>query len=277
MEALDSVYWNKCIDKVMKEAEQYLIYDGIIAPPSDTSSTENDVIPNSNVSEFVTISSQSNALSTNTELKSVAVKKIKKKRNKIPGGLRFRELVVKQCTKDLISPTELSSKHGISIKTIQNWVTSSGARLPRKYKKKLLKVSIPINDQPSCSSSISDTTYGDHSYTRTDFNSPTAIQKVKLNPCTTKSLHCPIPMCKFETSRKSCLNQHIRSHTSCKLCGEVFPGKRQLVVHMTTHKEKKKLLCEFCSKEFKDNSNRWKHMKICKKRPEGVKPVGTRH
>ena len=60
MEALDSVYWNKCIDKVMKEAEQYLIYDGIIAPPSDTSSTEN-------VSEFVTISSQSNALSTNTK------------------------------------------------------------------------------------------------------------------------------------------------------------------------------------------------------------------
>jgi hypothetical protein len=50
MEALDSVYWNKCIDKVMKEAEQYLIYDGIIAPPSDNSSTEN-------VSEFVTISS----------------------------------------------------------------------------------------------------------------------------------------------------------------------------------------------------------------------------
>ena len=64
MEAVDSKYWNKCIDKVMKEAEQYLIYDGIIAPPTDTSSTENDEIPNSNVSEFVTISSVSNAQST---------------------------------------------------------------------------------------------------------------------------------------------------------------------------------------------------------------------
>ena len=32
-----------------------------------------------------------------------------------------------------------------------------------------------------------------------------------------------------------------------------------------THKQKKKLLCEFCSREFKDNSNRRKHMKICKK------------
>ena len=264
MEALDSVYWNKCIDKVMKEAEQYLIYDGIIAPPSDTSSTEN-------VSEFVTISSQSNALSTNTKFKSVAVKKIKKNRNKIPGALRLKKLVVKQCTKDLISPTELSSKHGISIKTIQNWVSSSGATLPRKYKKRLIKVSIPTNDQPYCSSSSSYTTYGDHSYTRIDFNSSTAVQ----NPYETKSLHCPIPMCKFATSRKNALDLHVRSHTSCKQCGEVFPGKRQLLVHMTTHKEKKekkKQLCEFCGKEFKDRSNRWRHMKNCKKRPEDVKP-----
>ena len=265
MEALDSVYWNKCIDKVMKEAEQYLIYDGIIAPPSDTSSTENDEILNSNVSEFVTISS---ALSTKTQLKSVAVKKIKKKRNKIPGGLQFRKLVVKQCTKDLISPTELSSKHGISIKTIQNWVSSSGATLPRKYKKRLIKVSIPTNDQPYCSSSSSYTTYGDHSYTRIDFNSSTAVQ----NPYKTKSLHCPIPMCKFATSRKNALDLHVRSHTSCKQCGEVVLGKRQLAVHMTTHKEKKKQLCEFCGKEFKDRSNRWRHMKNCKKRPEDVKP-----
>ena len=44
--------------KKMKEAEQYLIYDGIIAPPSDTSSTENDEIINSNVSKIATISSQ---------------------------------------------------------------------------------------------------------------------------------------------------------------------------------------------------------------------------
>ena len=270
MEALDSIYWNKCIDKVMKEAEQYLIYDGIIAPPSDTSSTDNDEILNSNVSEFVTIS---NALSTNTQLKPAAVKKIKKKRNKIPGGLRFRELVVKQCTKDLISPAELSSKHGISIKTIQNWVTSSGASLPRKYRKKLIKVSIPTNYQPSCSSLISDTTYGDHSYTRTDFNSSTSIQKVKLDPCKTKSLHCPIPMCKFETLRKNALDLHVRSHTSCKQCGEVVLGKRQLAVHMTTHKEKKKQLCEFCGKEFKHYTNKWRHMKTCKKRPESVKPL----
>ena len=158
------------------------------------------------------------------------------------------------------------------------WVTSSGARLPLKYRKKILKVSIPTNDKPSCSSSISATTFGDHNYTRTDFNFSTEVQKVKLNPCTKKSLHCPIPLCKFETSRKNCLDVHIKSHVSCQQCGEVFPGKRQLAVHLTTHKQKKKqLFCEFCNREFKDKSNRWRHEKICKKRPEIVKPLDEKH
>ena len=297
MEAVDSAYWNKCIDKVMKEAEQYLIYDGIIAPPCDTSSTENDGIPNSNVSEFVTISSVSKARSTEKRTKK-QLKPVKKR-----SGLRIRQLVVQQCTKDLISPAELSSRHGISIRTIQMWVTSSGAKLPLKYRKKITKVFIPINEQPSCSSSISATTFGDHTYTRTDmnfspavqkvrldpcsssisattsgdhtytradFNVSPAVQKVKLDPCTKKSLHCP--MCKFETLRRSCLNAHIKSHVSCKQCGEVFPGKQKLAVHLTTHKQKKKQVCKFCSREFNDKSNRWRHEKICKKRPEGVKP-----
>ena len=271
MEALDSVYWNKCIDKVMKEAEQYLIYDGIIAPPSDTSSTENDEIPNSNVSQMVTISSLRNELRTTKRIKKL--KPAVKKRS----GLRIRQLVVKQCTKDLISPAELSKMHGVSIRTIQMWVTSSGARLPLKYRKKIIKekiikVSIPTNDQPSCSSPISATTFGDHNYTRTEFNFSAAVQKVKLDPCTKKSLHCPVPMCKFETSRKNSLDIHIKSHVSCEHCGEVFPGKRQLLVHLTTHKQEKNKLCDFCGKEFKDRSNRWRHMKNCKKRPEDVKP-----
>ena len=136
MEAVDSNYWNKCIDKVMKEAEQYLIYDGIIAPPCDTSSTENDGIPNSNVSEFVTISSVSKARSTKKRTKK-QLKPVKKR-----SGLRIRQLVVQQCTKDLISPAELSKTHGVSIRTIQMWVTSSGARLPLKYRKKITKVYI---------------------------------------------------------------------------------------------------------------------------------------
>ena len=299
MEAVDSIYWNKCIDKVMKEAEQYLIYDGIVASTDDTSSVnldvdipsqvslagcesaENDEILTSNVSKMTTSVSK-------TKLKNVD---IKKRRRKIPGGLRFRNLVVKQCTKDLISPAKLSAKHGISIRTIQFWVTSSGAKLPKKYKKELLKVFIPTNNQPSSSESISATTFGDHSYTRTDFNLSasvkvpasqetitsvrpsvsTAVQKA--NPSTAKPLKCPI--CRFETLRKNALDLHIRSHgpsgldTSCKECGEVFPDKKQLAIHMTLHKrETNNKLCKFCSKEFKHQPNKSRHMKICKKRPE---------
>jgi hypothetical protein len=41
-------------------------------------------------------------------------------------------------------------------------------------------------------------------------------------------------------------------------------------VHLTTHKQKKKQLCVFCSKEFKDRSNRWKHEKTCKKAPGNI-------
>ena len=298
MEAVDSIYWNKCIDKVMKEADQYLIYDGIVASPNANSSenldldipaqvslagcesAENDEILTSNVSEMTTSISK-------TKLKNVD---IKKRRRKIPGGLRFRNHVVKQCTKDLISPSKLSSKHGISIRTIQSWVTSSGAKLPQKYKKELLKVIIPTNNQPSSSDSISATTFGDHSYTRTDFslspniNDPSSKEIIasgrpsvstaaqEVDPSTTKTLKCS--MCVFETSRKNCFDSHIRSHgpsashTSCKECGEVFPDKRQLAIHLTSHKREKNKLCEFCSREFKDLSNKRKHMKICKKRSE---------
>ena len=80
------------------------------------------------------------------------------------------------------------------------------------------------------------------------------------------SLHCP--MCKFETSRKSCLDSHIKSHIRCEQCGQVFLGKRQLAVHLTTHKPKKNYLCDFCNMDCKKCSNKKKHMKICKKRPE---------
>ena len=32
----------------------------------------------------------------------------------------------------------------------------------------------------------------------------------------------------------------------------------------------------FCNREFNDKSNKWRHEKICKKRPEGVKLLGQK-
>ena len=337
-----------------------------------------------------------------------------------------RELVVQKCTKDLISPTELSSMYGVSIRTIQMWVTSSGAKLPLKYKKKIVKVKkvkldpctkkrpslslgdvlpkerapeelmspetlLPengsgpdkdtkykkpymsfaqliaeaLNNAPEQTLVLSDIykainakypyykleTRGwqnsirhnltlnenfikkgkkwelskdvpklllerKHKYLkyRRKTSESSEINRLKNNRfcirCDQKfsskqdliqhienihdgedmlkefaknpqkrpslslsvSLHCP--MCRFETSRKNCLDAHIKSHISCEQCGVVFPGKRQLAVHLTTHKQKKKNVCMFCNREFNDKSNKWRHEKICKKRPEGVKLLG---
>ena len=47
-----------------------------------------------------------------------------------------------------------------------------------------------------------------------------------------KSLKCPYPNCEFETSRKNYLDSHIQSHTSCKHCGEVFPGKKTIYLRI---------------------------------------------
>ena len=101
------------------------------------------------------------------------------------------------------------------------------------------------------------------------------MHQKKTNLSLSVSLHCP-NMCMFETSRKNCLDAHIKSHISCEQCGVVFPGKRQLTVHLTTHKQKKKQVCTFCNREFKERSNRWRHQKICKKRPECVKLLGQK-
>ena len=79
-----------------------------------------------------------------------------------------------------------------------------------------------------------------------------------------KSLKCPYLNCDFETSRKNYLDSHIKSHTCCKHCGEVFPGKKQLTVHLTTHKPKKQYLCDFCDKDCKCRQSKWRHMKTCK-------------
>ena len=87
-----------------------------------------------------------------------------------------------------------------------------------------------------------------------------------------KSLQCPFPNCDFETSRKNSLDLHIKSHTSCKHCGEVFTGKKELKVHLKTHKPKKQkhYLCDFCNKDCKCRQSKWRHMKICKKAPGNI-------
>ena len=94
-----------------------------------------------------------------------------------------------------------------------------------------------------------------------------------------KSFHCP--KCNFKTSKKHYLDQHLNGHNDCQYCGKVFlgsHGKARLATHVKTHQEtlwkptghkvkpKKQVLCIFCNRDYKNWSNRNRHMKICKKK-----------
>ena len=65
--------------------------------------------------------------------------------------------------------------------------------------------------------------------------------------------------------------QKLTAVPSQNLSNDLSDLDQQMDVYLTTHKQKKKLLCEFCSREFEDNSNRRKHMKICKKSDKTTK------
>ena len=84
-------------------------------------------------------------------------------------------------------------------------------------------------------------------------------------PCTRSTMQYPIDSV-YEgkkPNKGSLVHEHGGLHT-CAECGNEFEKKRDLNHHLNKI-HKKNQLCKFCSKEFKDNSNRWKHMKICKK------------
>ena len=88
------------------------------------------------------------------------------------------------------------------------------------------------------------------------------------------------PKCSFTTSNKHNLDRHVNAHYDCQHCGKVFVGKHgkaALASHVKTHQEKtqqvrpkKQQLCLFCNKDYKNWSNKNRHMKICKKKPTDV-------
>jgi hypothetical protein len=47
--------------------------------------------------------------------------------------IQFKNLVVKQCTEELISPARLAQIHKVDRDTVKRWVKNSGKKLPTKY------------------------------------------------------------------------------------------------------------------------------------------------
>ena len=270
MAAIDSEKWDRAVSKVMKEAEQYLIYDGILVSEDVSEDVSMDTsVPSSvnlEVEENVSMSEGSSdvrVISTTPHELSVSAKRTQLKSQKT----QLKSLVVRQCTEEAISPSKLAEMHGITEKTVRNWVKKSGAQLPSHYKESLSQASSQnmIVDQASASTSN----------TVTLKDSKELITKLKskwpsLALANDKNLKCP--KCIFETSKQHSFDLHVKSiHVECELCGHVFFGyraKSQLAGHLKKHQtqEPKQYLCEFCQKDCKYKQHVKKHMKICHKR-----------
>ena len=113
MAAIDAEYWDKCVSKVFKEVHQYMIYDGLITPPEDvieenlvlevslpdsiTEGDDDDVMPHT--SSIVPANNTSSSEDKNND--------------------ELKNVIVQQCTEELISPSKLASMHQKSEKTIR--------------------------------------------------------------------------------------------------------------------------------------------------------------
>ena len=127
MAAIDAEYWDKCVSKVMKEVHQYMIYDGVITPEEDV--IEDDLAPESSLPDSIPEEDDTDIMPHTSSY--VPANNTEEKNDD-----DLKNLIIKQCTEELISPTKLASMHKKSEKTIRKWVKSSGVPLPKKYQQK---------------------------------------------------------------------------------------------------------------------------------------------
>ena len=279
MAAIDAEYWNKCVSKVMKEVHQYMIYDELI--PADVVEDNSPLDLDIPEDDVTMPSTSSSSKESNDQLKNI---------------------IVKQCTDELISPTKLAEMHQKSERTIRNWVKSSGAQLPLKYLEKKSQRKIAFTpfyvDDSLLTTNDATQRLSKQLVLNLKSNWPSLSKAVDSQPNSSNSTNCETislepelekqsksdeenlqcPKCSFKTSLKHNLDRHLNFHNDCVFCGKVFLGsgaKRLLTSHLKTHQEKpkKQYICIFCNKDHKQGSNLKKHMKICKKKPKDVQPI----
>ena len=287
MAAIDAEYWDKCVSKVMKEVHQYMIYDGLVTEEV----IEDNLMPESPLPDSIPEGDADDAM---PHTSSIVPAKNTKKNNDV-----LKNLVVKQCTEELISPTKLAAMHKRSENTIRKWVKSSGVPFPLKYQQtsqqkiafsfasyKQDRSLLTANDATRSLSeelilnlkskwpslSISDETPSvSHPNSSNDLNHEPMLPAPGLQneeKSIEKSVQCP--KCSFKASTRRHLVQHLNGHNDCQLCDKVFlgsNGKARLASHMKTHQVKPKKLCIFCNRDYKNTQNMNRHMKICKKKP----------
>ena len=168
---IDANYWDKCVNKVMKEAKQYMVYDGLITgyeepnmpvTPSTSVNISSSLVAPSTVQKTTPLiirPRQVSALSDSVEGTATVEQNPghdslglsaqlgtvwesntdEKKSGPITASSNIdkdslKSLIVKKCTEDLISPTKLADMYNKNVRTIRRWVLESGKSLPKKYK-----------------------------------------------------------------------------------------------------------------------------------------------
>lgn len=85
----------------------------------------------------------------------------------------------------------------------------------------------------------------------------------------TKKFVCKL--CGYDTDTKFCLISHLQKK---KICSNNQDISREDLIKELTEKQYNDITydCEYCGKKFNDNSNKYKHKKICKQKPEDTTP-----
>ena len=130
MAAIDAEYWDKCVSKVFKEIHQYMIYDGLITPPEDV--IEENLAPEASLSDIITEEDDDDVMPHTSSIVPANNTTSSEDKN----NDELKDVIVKQCTEELISPSKLASMHKKSERTIRKWLKSSGVPLPQKYQQK---------------------------------------------------------------------------------------------------------------------------------------------
>ena len=132
IDRIDADYWGKCVDHMMKELEYYMVLDGLTAPIAD------EITPPNTFTEELIESSEElpieEVLTEEVSIEEVSTEEVlppAPKRRKMDS--QTKELIVEQCTKELISPEKLSTIHPCNADTVRRYVKSSGQSLPTKY------------------------------------------------------------------------------------------------------------------------------------------------
>ena len=213
-----------------------------------------------------------------TKKSRINIQKVSKE-HKRESKIQFKNLIVKQCTEELISPARLAKIHKIDRDTVKRWVKNSGKKLPTKY---VLQIEGKSYTYPPIKPKTSELCHNNLSISTQSFpeeeSEPSNDVDIQQESQEKKYFFCP--KCEYKGSLQCYLDTHLKSHQDCNQCGQTFFGghsKRDLATHLKKHEVKlmklknpKQFICQFCKVEFKSKFSMNRHENTCLKKKQQV-------